>query len=66
MNHVEQNRPLFVVSKFFLKFKVEKEETVSNAGTTELVDNEAQYKLDDKKEAIIRCFLISIYEVSVS
>lgn len=57
---------MFVVSKFFLKFKVEKEETVSTAGTTELVDNEAQYKLDDKKEAIIRCFLISIYEVSVS
>ena len=60
------NRPLFAVSIFFLKFKVEKEETVSNTGTTELIDNEVQYKLDDKKEVIIRCFLISIYEVSIS
>lgn len=55
MNHVEQNHPWFVVSKFFLLFifKVEKEETVSNTGTTELIDDEAQYKLDNKKEVII-------------
>lgn len=39
---------------FLIIFKVEKEETVSNTGTTEFIDDEAQYKLNNKKEVIIR------------
>ena len=51
---------------FLIIFKVEKEETVSNTGTTEFIDDEAQYKLNNKKEVIIRWFLLSIYAVSIS